>query len=144
MASKTDNDLALVLYRCYKTLQKRLASDEKDLDRRFDKIIADIDSQNRRTVLSRIGELRCIACIRNTLRSVRTSALGQAGTGGAAAALAAKLTQYAQGWASVAVTTVTGAVTAVAVVAIIDARKPKRRPGRSRRRTEEATPTPHP
>ncbi|AZQ32104.1 hypothetical protein EJ357_47735 [Streptomyces cyaneochromogenes] len=144
MASKTDSDLARVLYRYYMTLQARLAGDEKDLDRRFDKIISDIDRQNRRTALSRISSGRCIACVSTALRSARTTTLGQAGAGGAVAALAAKLTQYAQGLASLALTAVTGAVAAVAVAAIIDARKPKRRPGQSRRRTEEATSTPHP
>lgn len=144
MASKTDSDLARVLYRYYMTLKTRLASDEKDLDRRFDKIIADLDRQNRRTALSRMSSLRCIACLRTALRSARTTALGQAGAGGAVAALAAKLAQYAQGLASVALTAVTGAVAAVAVAALIDAGKPKRRPGHSRRRTEEATSTPHP
>ncbi|MFJ9968562.1 hypothetical protein [Streptomyces avermitilis] len=143
MVSKTDNDFALVLYRCYRTLQARLAGDEKDLDRRFDKIIADIDRQKRRTFLKRAGELQCVARMRSAMRCARTSPLGQVSIGGAAAGLVAKLAQYAQGWAGVAVAMAIGALTAGAVVAIIDIRGLKRS-GRSRHRREEAAPTPHP
>jgi hypothetical protein len=143
VVSKTDNDLALMLYRCYRSLQARLADDEDDLDRRFDTIMENIERQQRRDARSKRARLHCAAHLRNLMRCARTSALGQATTGGAAAAMSAKLTQFAQGWVSLGVTMATGALTAVAVVAVIDVRSLKRT-GRSRRRREDPAPSPHP
>ncbi|MER5199829.1 hypothetical protein AB0E04_47745 [Streptomyces sp. NPDC048251] len=143
MVSKTDNDLALMLYRCYRSLQARLGDDEDDLDRRFDKIMENVGRQQRRDARSKCASLHCAAHLSALMRRARTSALGQAGTGGAAAAVTAKLTQFAQGWVSLGVAMATGALTAVAVVAVIDVRSLKRT-GRARRRREDPAPSPHP
>ncbi|MER6563146.1 hypothetical protein ABT300_36515 [Streptomyces sp. NPDC001027] len=144
MASKTDNDLALVLYRFCKKLQVRLAGDEKDLDRRFDEIMAEIDRQKRQMVRSGLGRSTGIACARTVVGSVRTAVLARTAASGAVGALAAQLTQGTQGWISAALAALTGAATAAAVVVLIDIRKPNDRSGRSRRRAEETVSTPHP
>lgn len=143
MVSKTDNDLAPLIYRYYLILQKRVAGSEEELDRRFDNIIDSIERQKKQNTRSKCVKMIHASCMSGVMRNVRTSALGQISASGACAALAAKLTQCAQGWANLAAAVATGTLTAVAVVAVMDARSLKRC-GRTRRRREDATPSPHP
>ncbi|MGJ3558060.1 hypothetical protein ACR6C2_00470 [Streptomyces sp. INA 01156] len=50
MVSKTDNELAPMIYRYYRTLQSRVAGSEDDLDRRFDNIIDGIEQQKNKAL----------------------------------------------------------------------------------------------
>ncbi|MEV8597611.1 hypothetical protein [Streptomyces sp. NPDC052012] len=143
MVSKTDNDLAPMIYRYYCVLQNRVAGSEEDLDRRFDDIINRVERRKRKNSRSKYAKKFCASRMRGVVQNVRRSALGQVSASGACAALVAKLTQYAQGWANLAATVATGTLTAIAVVAVMDTRSLKRS-GRTRRRREDATPPPHP
>ncbi|MEU8459164.1 hypothetical protein [Streptomyces griseoaurantiacus] len=145
MTSKTDSDFAPALDRYCRDLQKAVAGEEQELDRRFDRIIANIERKRQQEVRDEGTRPTCISCLRNAVQRARRSTFGQISAGGASAALAAKLTQYAQGWANLAAAAVTGMLAAVVVAAAMDTRKlePLRR-ARRRRRREDATPSPHP
>ncbi|MGW0080025.1 hypothetical protein [Streptomyces sp. P9-2] len=143
MVSKTDNDLAPMIYRYYRTLQDRVTGSEEELDRRFDKIIETVEQRNAQHSGSKFATVPLMSRASGIVHNVRTSALGRIGTSGACAALAAKLTQYAQGWANLAATVATGALTAVAVAAVMDTRSFKRL-GRARHQEEATTSAPHP
>ena len=145
VASKTDNNFTLTLYRYYRVLQKSVAGSEQDLDRRFDRIIENVERRKNRETRNQGAKATCFTCLRNAVQRARRSAFGQISAGGASAALAAKLTQYAQGWANLAAAAVTGMLAAVVVAVAMDTSNlaPLRR-SRRRRRREDATPSPHP
>ncbi|GAA5217676.1 hypothetical protein [Streptomyces thinghirensis] len=145
MASKTDSDVTPTLYRYYRRLQKSVAGPEQDLDRRFDRIIANIEQRQRQEASDRHAKPSYLTWLRNAVHRARRSTFGQISAGGATAALAAKLTQYAQGWANLAAAALTGMLAAVVVAAAMDTRNlaPLRRV-RRRSQTKDATPSPHP
>ncbi|MEU4615214.1 MULTISPECIES: hypothetical protein [Streptomyces] len=128
----TKNGFAVTLYRHYRTLQRRLASDERDLDQRFDAIMARLDAQDRQRAEgcspSRRSRLAAAVTRHRTLGAARGALAG-----GAAIAVA-KVAHVAHGALSLVIAITAGSATAALVVALTDVRSAKQLPRRQRRK----------
>ena len=116
------------LYRYYQVLQKRLANDERDLDERFDAIMAGIDAKESR----RENPTRASAARRRMGEALR------GGTVAAAAVVVVKITNSVQGAVSLALAVAVGSVTA-AVFGMTAAHDPRRRSHPHRRKHNEVS-----
>ena len=124
----TMNRFAVTLYRHYRTLQRRLASDESDLDQRFDAIMARLDAQDR-THAERCTPTRRSRWAATVARHRALGAARGALAGGAAIAVA-KVAHVAQGAFSLVIAIIAGTATAALVVAMTDVRSVKKGPRR--------------
>ncbi|MEU7340171.1 hypothetical protein [Streptomyces sp. NPDC007074] len=131
MSTTTTNGFAVTLYRHYRTLQRRLAGDEHDLDQRFDAIMARLDAEDqqraKRCSPSRLSRWAAAATRRRTLGAARGALAG-----GAAIAVA-KVAHVAQGALSLVIAITAGSATAAVVIAFTDVRNTKKLPRRQRR-----------
>jgi hypothetical protein len=71
LTTKTDNDLSLKLYRSWVVMKIRLSANQEDLDRRFDSIMSEIDSEQESGPLSTAKRLVDAACRRGVHASWR-------------------------------------------------------------------------
>ncbi|MGW2287055.1 hypothetical protein [Streptomyces phaeochromogenes] len=143
MTTRTDNDLRLKLYRSYVMMSRRLAEDDQDLDRRFDKIMDDIDRQNRpapiAAAIRRLGDARHAAA--GTGRGLITSKLVKSGAAGLGMAIVAATTRVVADVVNVMIAATAGAAAVLAVTALTD-RLPARRRRARRRERDSIAPTP--
>lgn len=95
MTTKTDDDLSLRLYRSWLIMRSRLSADREDLDRRFDKIMSEIDRESEPRFLFMIKHRISAGC-RRRVHAVRRLAQAQrvtvAALGGGAVAAGGYLT----------------------------------------------------
>ncbi|MDQ1033540.1 hypothetical protein QF035_011209 [Streptomyces umbrinus] len=142
MTTRTDNDLRLKLYRSYVMMSRRLAEDDQDLDRRFDKIMDDIDRQNQpapiAAAIRRLGDARHAAA--ETGRRLIASKLVKSAAG-LGMAIVTATTRVVAGVINVMSAATAGAATALAVTALTD-RFPARRRRARRRERDTIAPTP--
>ncbi|WP_329347182.1 hypothetical protein OG226_51225 [Streptomyces sp. NBC_01261] len=120
-----------MLYRHYHTLQRRLASDEHDLDQRFDAIMARLDAQDQQRAEQRRPSRRSRLATAVSRRRTLGAARG-AFAGGAAIAVA-KVAHVTQGALSLVIAIAAGSATAALVVALTDVRSVKKLPRRQHR-----------
>lgn len=140
VSTKAENDLKIKLYRNYVALRLRLAGDEADLDRRFDKIVTGISQRRQpRDVMWARGLRRTARRTCSTLEWLLTATTTKMAVAGAGAAVIGKATHFAHGLVNIGVAALAGALAATALAVLADPRSLRRRSTARRARSDVST-----
>ncbi|MFF3326443.1 hypothetical protein [Streptomyces sp. NPDC002889] len=126
MTTTTDNDLALKLYRSWVVMKIRLSANREDLDRRFDSIMSEIDSEQEPPLFSTAKRLVGAACrhgVHAGWRFVQSQLVKVGALGAGAAAVGGYMTLRIEGALNFMVVPLAGIAIAMGGTVLMEPRR---------------------